>query len=532
MRPALRHHLVLTAWTLLIHVLVVLNDGVYWDDWLYLLPDGRHVDWAHILAAFPKSGIPTTNTVYVWLFDAFGYRNVILASVVITGNLFYWLLRFRAFLADHEALAVAMLAVGYPGFECWEIMVAGDYVFCYTAFLGAAALALHAEGLQSRISHAALRILALLLFTLSFNLASLLVLYLAFLACLFAASGPGPKRSSILLAFRLGIRKADFLLAPVLYWIAKQTLFPRSGVYVDYNRFRLSPTVLIAKAGLFLVNGVYRPLNDALLQVIRSPLLALIVLGVGFPLWRIVTSGGRESQVSNRNRLVVFSVLTGLAILPYVAVGHWPLAHGWSTRHSILLGLPVSGLLVVALTISVVATGHRWIRPLGVCTALFGFGSMTVVNHITVQAQWVRDLAMIERLEQLPSGREFSSFIVDDQRTEPRFLSFYEWSSIFRRIWGGESRIGINKRLLGPVVSSTAVRQLIQGYSQYFTEEYNLSRYNADGNVARLAIRDGPGSGLPDWEIAGRYLYGRFVDKAELTKLLVGMTSVDLEPIE
>ncbi len=200
-----------------------------------------------------------------------------------------------------------------------------------------------------------LRLPALAVFFLSFNLNSLLVLFysVCILLMLVRLRGIGFRRFPER-ALSLALRKCDFLLLPVLFWIWRSLFCPKSGPYVGYNTLDFAPGKLWVGAG-----EAYRQLLLPWAEGILEPsgwiyVAALVCLVFG---WFQRRSRANET-VSARPPVGMFFAgifLLLAAVFPYLAVGQIPSAEGWSSRNAILTPLP----LALALTSSFVFLSRR-----------------------------------------------------------------------------------------------------------------------------------------------------------------------------
>ena len=131
-------------------------------------------------------------------------------------------------------------------------------------------------------------------------------------------------------------------------------------------------------------------------------------------------------------------------------------------------------------------------------------------------------------LATLDNAQGISVFWVDDHfpaggERGTGAYRFYEWSSIFKTVWGDESRIGFDQGL-------RAIEPLVVD-QRYFNERYNLADFDPAGCQAMLTIRRGP-LVYSDAGLSARYLFYRFFrSEGRLAKFLSGVTDVQVQPI-
>jgi hypothetical protein len=213
-------------------------------------------------------------------------------------------------------------------------------------------------------------------------------------------------------------------------------------------------------------------------------------------------------------------------MFPYVAVGLAPTLRGWSTRHTLLLGLPL-GLLVVAGTRLAFSVGARRYEPLrfGVLLTLaVGYFLATQESYIGWQARWVKDQSIIQQLSGLDPARRFSVIWIDDNFPlggEGNYR-FYEWSSIFRSAWGTQRTLGLDRKTSTPDFLTTS--------SKFFTSRYNLRDFDPAGCQALLTVQS-RGREPSAAALASRYLSLRHVKPEGLQPFLSGVAELRFEPL-
>jgi len=324
-------------------------------------------------------------------------------------------------------------------------------------------------------------------------------------------------------------RRLDFLLLPFVFWIVKEHFFPRYGDYAVYNRFQFSPANLIANSGRFLIDAVYGQLNDALRTMLQQPALSLLLLLAVYWVYVIFKIGSvafSGSQLKPSVLLTFGIVLLVLGIVPYVIVGKGPPRHGFDTRHALLVGLPMALILTGAVR-SVLSRGEAGLsKPaLAVLAALVVAFSLTSVdNYFAWQARWVKDRSLMVNLSHMSDFKRISIFWVDDQfqfQGAPDY-AFYDWSSIFKQMWGGESRVGLSQHFFTP-----------KGWADLISADplYNLSELDRGGCQAILSIKRGRLASPDAWKLALHYLFLKLLKPEEMTQFLEGITRVHVEPI-
>lgn len=524
----------------LIHGLLLLNDGVYWDGWL-IYDIFLEKDWSDFyLWVSEMGGLPIMAHFYrllVGIFPGviFGYKLVAFLSITFSALFVYMICNELRLTNRKENLFIALLSLSYPAFQVSVELSVNTYLVCYCLFLLACLLAIKSEG-KDRISHYFLRLCSLASFILCFKVNSLLVFYFGFLFILVFYIQRSWRLSSVKDVFTKIIpRRLDYLLLPFLYWIIIKTVFPPHGLYADYNRIAFSPLRIIYEYIYFTKNAVYAQLNDALVNLINMPVLLLLGLLAAYCVYLTFSLNDKvffEQKLKPYSLLLFGFILLLLGIFPYAVVGKHADAYGVNTRHALLVALPMAIILIGIFRLlfsnkggSISKTGYSFIAIL-----LIAFALCTITNYISWQSKWVTTRSIMTNLAKLDNAQGISVFWIDYQfpeygkRTYP-YQGFYVWSSMFKNVWGDESRIGLDLR-------NKSAKFLVDG-QHYFNKRYNLSDFDPNGRQAILTIRNGS-RGPREWSNIGlsiRYLYYKYFRKNRLAEFLSGVTDIEIQPI-
>jgi hypothetical protein len=490
---------ILVAYALAWGALLV-NRGLYWDDWTLVgqtqaqLVNGARefgVPWAgYAWAALLSMPLPGL-TGHVLAFVAY-----LLSALVLHGILLRipWLSRVDAVVA---ALTFAVLPVNYARIALVDL----PYALSLLAFLAATWLlirSIEGGGLLRRLA-------ALGLYLFSFYTASLLVLYLVpvALAAAIAWKSTGvPFRSFVL-------RHADFIALPVAYWVLKTTFFTPSGVYDGYNALSMRGMAQVPRAMLSIPNQVLiEPLDRA---VTVAGLLGILV-GVAVAAWLV-----RRSRVAERGSFVSAPVLAlagaamvGLGVFAYLVVGKTPVVWDWSSRHQLLVPLG-AGLLAAA-----AARGARGgLKGAGRAGPAFAIavglllGVSIVADARTLlvyQADWFKQVALQDAVGTIPELRTARHIRVVDTATElnalKRTYRFYEYNVLFELALGGTNRL-VSDGVKEPSLEQLATFAARPGYhmGQYVPSPFDAevrvsSSHGLPGSLTlfRLVVAEALGS--------------------------------------
>ena len=512
--------------SLITHGLLLINDGVYWDGWLVYnsLLGG---DWIILKNLFNEAGIDIL--VYLHLLMSyfpnliFGYHLIAFLCIFISAFLIYKIGRISGFLNSTESLWISLISIAYPAFQISFELSIFPYLVCYTLFLFASFL-MFLENRKKNKKNVVFKVTSLLCFFISFNLKSLLVFYFGFILLLALTSYP--KESKLAKSFftRFITHHLDYLLLPILFWLTKEFLSPTYGLYSNYNNFHLSFNSLLSNLFYFIKNSIYGQFVASFTVLLAQPVVLFFVL--------ITTSAiiffikpSTEKGVTKPVYILLFGLmLLGLGIFPYIIVGKSPSVSGVSTRHAMLVGLPVAIILVASVRLLFKGTIYGFSRKSWFLLTMlfFTFSFAMITNYLNWQVRWVKDRSVMSNLAQIKKAEAFSIFWIDDKYPVEGVDSyrFYEWSSMFEDIWGDEKHIGFDQqsKILMPQTD----------HEQYYTKRYNLSELDPFGCQSSLTIL--PGSiDSNDFEITSWYFYFKFFEPQGMREFLSDFTHIKIE---
>lgn len=511
---------------LLSHGLFLLNDGVYWDGWLLYthLTDG---DWESIRLWFFESGDPL-RAYFHWamrLFPdlVFGHRLVAFLSILGAAVLVYEIgHRFR-FLSRAESVAVALVALLFPAFQVAFEFITLWYLFTYLLFLVAVWCALFAQTASGR-RRIALWLIALVAFALSFTTPSLIGYYPGFLCLLVLVYRRQHSAAGWRLLLDWTRRHVWLFLFPVVCYILNRVLAPTSSIFSEYRKIYPSLDLWRNHFQRFLENAVL-----AQLQLALSPFWAWLAIGGAVFLlltWLRLNPVSWLDERANRWGMPLFGgALFVLGVAPYCIGNLSPDVHGWTTRHALLVALPVA-LVLVGLLRFLGSTARPFLPRLGVgvfVMLLLAFGAQMVMNYAFWQARWVKDRALVLQLSKIPEPKSVSVFFVHDKFPiggEDNYRP-YEWASMFKVAWHDESHIGLDDRRWNA--------SYLAGRPPDFNSIYNLATFDPEGCAADLTVTRNLDAG-GDRTLMVRYLYYRFLHPDQLDGFLSNVLSFQITP--
>ena len=538
-------YLAITLVALLGHGLLLLNDGTYWDDWLIKnqLATGT---WGEQYGWATQMGLPVF-AYFFWGLKLAGlighYKAVAFLSVALSAILIYKICQRFSWLNRTEALGIALLSLAYPAYQTTVALSTLQYEVFYCLFLFAAWLLLRSEqagGLKGPAL--AVRLTTLLLFFLAFNVDSLLVFYFPFLLLVFLSIRQTRGLSWSVALKTLPLRRLDFILLPFAYWGGKKFFFPTHGLYAHYNSIDLDLTLLANRVLASIKIAGYAQVEAAIAGMAGHPILWLLTLTATFLIYsrfmkRHDAAPLTHFEVLRESSKTKWFFLFGLllllsAVFPYSAVGDIPTLSGWNSRHALLVGLPMAVLIVAALRLVWVGGlyrepgrfDRRMISLSIAASLLLAFTLSTIDYYVGWQVRAIKDRAIMSDLTEAPILKKFSVFWIDDQFPAggESLYRFYEWSSMFKQVWGDESRIGLQIQGYG---NNPAI---LPGLRQYYREFYNLSDFDPSGCQVGMTITRGP-LHYSDGELVRRYFEYRYFDRQGLPDFLHGVVHLNVQ---
>lgn len=445
-----RDPLILIVALLLVHVLLVFNDGFYMDDWLMfrITPD-YPADTDFLIHG---AGHPFLFS-YVTLANLSGHpaafmKLLAIAAIVIGAlNLRSLLLRLRIF-SDFEAGLFAFLVWSYAGYQNWATKLLASYLFSFALLcLGLNLLSILIKAEHRRIG---MRVAALVTIFCSFSLNSMMVAYaIGLFAIVFVQSRSDQARPCSVLSRLTGAigNFPDFIALPIVYWISINHLFPKMGPYKAYYMPRL-PGVGELATGLnaFWIFGFRKVIRQGLELMRDSQIVLVVALLMAIMLVALLgRNRSLRSAVSSSSALAIIwpllaaVIIFPLCAMPYLISGAQPDGHFFESRHLILFGIP-SALLLVA-----------FVRVLGLVgtPSLIGYGLVAIVlsvsmsalwgGYVNQQARWLRLEALMDNLRSVHRQPSATVFDLSDGFLDNPWHTYYgipELTGALHLIWG------------------------------------------------------------------------------------------------
>jgi hypothetical protein len=474
--PAACDLFLLTLAYTIAHGLMLLNHGVFWDDWILY-----NMDTAIILGTFDQAGSVWTAYLHLLVSSAgaSGYRAVVFACYLIAAWCLFGVLS-RLNIGRYERLFIVIFFAIFPVNSARIAMINMPSAFCYALFF--CGFWMTSRYIRTRSPWP--RVAAILLLFVSFSANSLLVFYLLIILYIMYYERPEPMSLSSWL--RLAPRFADYLLLPILFWLVKITFMKPYGLYEGYNQIGVSITAFFSSlyhafhASFFSV--IYHVFGDPFIPAFQydnlnfgnvSPLLmyGLALLIAAFLLYNY--RHGRNKQ--NIILLLLGVFIFYLGIIPYAVVGkfpaNFPFQLDWGSRHQLLVPLGAAFMLVY--TTKILVNSQIAVR-LALLVFTIAFISANIYNYAAFQRDWYKQVSLMENFRLLPIMGTDTSFLIDDGtlhlNANRRSYRFYEYSGLFKMAFGDEKRFGHDRRLF-------ITKKTLKKLDRFLNKHNNLSEF-------------------------------------------------------
>ena len=534
---ALSPYVWLLSITIACHGLLLFNDGIYWDDWLTLgyLKNG---DWQSLSEQTSEMGLPLLGY-FQWslkLLNIYAHYKVIAFLLIYTAAVLIYKTSINlCVLTGMESLLLAIIFIAFPAYQVSVLFCTLNYLFCLTLFYLAIYIYVKSLGGKRLGLVWALRLAAAVIFFISFNLNSLLVFFYAFLMLMFCnqkSRGAGlwvEELSSFIKANWL------FIILPVAYWVLRATFTPPHGLYANYHSLNTSIWQIFYLSTSFIRVSLFGQLFSAISDLgdhVMIWLGVILVANVTY-VYLYQRRGKRNATLESwfNSKLAIATFVFGLitlicATFPYAAVGLSPEFTGFGTRHNVLISLPFAILMISVFRIYSQSYGQlddiskikfKRNQLLIICSLVFAFALSCNHYYISWEARAIKDRAFMHALQSNPQLKNYSIYWIDDKflTSVANEYSYYEYSSMFKEVWGGESRIGLPISYLvdNPGGVSTGSFNLIH--------RYNLSEFDLNGKAIVLIIKSR--ENYSDFQLVKNYYFANmrgYGNKLEVDRFL------------
>lgn len=415
------------------HGLLPFTDYLLWDGWWYAADLARGEGAPTMTRLFREVGRPMDMAFYLpmRLFggDPMAWAKWLgMIAWIASGLCIAFVLQRGGGLALPTATAIAVLSVTLPVFDLLGELSLWMNTACVFFFWVAWALVVSLASTQSWLRYP-IRLGAIVLFFVSFNLNSNLVMFYAvatMLVGLRSADVPWPAIPPRV--GRLAAAKADFLLLPILFWLWKTTFTPTSGYYAQgYNQPSLEPTRFVYGYAAMAVHFVGAGLLELVASASWVGFSAAVAIAAGFMLSNR-SANGFDNDETPTARIAWWGVaLLGAAAFPYLAVGQNLASEGWLSRNAILCNVPLAMIVVGGLGAlnAKAVSSLPWLWAAGVVmVATLGIGNCHR-NYFALQAFGVKERSVQRKLQAAIAEHDACVVQLRDYYFLPSTIAYY-----------------------------------------------------------------------------------------------------------
>ena len=463
-------------------LLLLDTNGIYWDDWTLF----RHSHKA-ISIQFHQMGFPQLGSLFSWLFSykygVFIARIFTFSLFLASGLLFYFILKRIKEINALERFFLTAFFLVFPVNSARIATIMLTYSICYLLFF----LAFYITTKYSENKNIFLRILALILFFLSFQINSLLVFYALVIAFIFY------KEKTL-------FKYLDFLLLPIIFFAIKNIFFKPYGAYENYNQIKLNNNILeiildtLSNSSNTLFRDISRSLEITNFQ-------ALIILFVSFFLLLLLSrifSFYDKQTLSNKQCLLFIAIgacALFLSIFPYIVVNKYPSFLneynnlGWNDRHLLLTPLGASFILVYAIRyLQNYFKINSRVSNLILCFLVFSFAFRDFKDLLVHYRDRIKSEAIIQYVAENSQKIEKYKivFLSDEFYPSPNTFKYnlYESNGWFKEVYKKENRL-VCQIASEPVINKMANKNLFRSFKLCLQRTCDMKElaYSPKGNL-------------------------------------------------
>lgn len=453
--------------------ILLIPNAIYWDDWVLYRVDPEVIfdTFSQAGSMFNIAGYLHTSllTTGPWI-----YKVLTFLLMFASGILLNLILKRFEFLSKETRFFIVLLFLVLPFNMARVALIDFPYTLCYFLFFLAWAL-------MERF-----RLLALLLFFLSFNTNSLLMFYaLPFFDMLYRSGN----FINLKLIIKYGLNRLDFVLLPFFYFIIKIYFFKPYGLYEGYNESYelhwIKESFITQREDFYLFYDLLRDQVGWGLCLSFSIMTFVILFFYRF--------GSSENKSVLWGMPFFGGLVFLLGVFPYWITGKVPLFNDLASRFQLLLPLGSALVIVGILNISWVVCckfGRFFCRAMRVVKySIISLivGSSIAFNTSTFAAlfvDWQKQQQLIQLFHNSPKLEHAGLIVFKDNTLSlnalKRTYNFYEWNGMMSIAFGNEKRFGINKSEISNYMTGQ--------YDKYFLSMYKAGLYKKDSTMSQIFV--------------------------------------------
>ena len=393
--------------------LMLLNDGLFWDDWtLYKVDDGFLFD--HFLQA----GSPLKGIMWVLFNDhPIVNRFITFFSFLASVILLYKILSTIKEITSLDRLILVLLYALFPLNNAMIAMSLTPHMVCHFLFyLGAYVLVRFIEDKRKK----AYQLGALLCFFISFQIDSFLMFY-AMPFCLIMY------HEKIFQGFPQSLKRLrpywSFIILPFFYWVVKQTLLKPYGYFEGYNEISFKN---LSRYHQDVFDSFYNSFIIPLTTIFNNAESSALMYYFYYFGWIFIVLYlfFRNRPIQEHQKVSIFLLIGVLgylaAVTPYLATRtvYGAFGVGWYSRYQIHISLSAAFILYYGLKwfLEEFSLSKKFL-PFLVSIILAGFTLSNILNCFDFQRDWFKKLAIIEAIKYNEIVIDHTVFLIKDEAT-------------------------------------------------------------------------------------------------------------------
>lgn len=487
--------LVISVFYLINHGLILLiPNALFWDDWLFYDVSSENLfNFCSQFGCFFNFNayvFTTLNQVGLW-----SYKLLTLFLIFGSGLAINQILKSNNLFSNEARLILVILYLALPFFAARVSLVIIVYSICIFLFFSAWAI-------MNKY-----RILSLLLFFGSFQMASLLVFY----AVPFMESFYRNQDFSLKSLLSFIVKKIDFVLLPFIYWGIKFLYFRPNGIYKNYNEeFSLESLFM---SPLYMIWNWINIEISLLIFLFSLPIFTII-------LKKLIDVSHLKFQFSHLTLFLVGCFVFFAGGFAYWVLGLTPIFNDWNSRHQALLFLGTS-LIILALIMLL----SKRLKLIALSVILSLAISINVPSYLSFYLDWQKQQSLIELIKN-DSLIEKSDLVIFKDLTNSlnafnRYFRSFEWNGIMAKAFNNEKRMGLNSDDYKKLINKQLFDQYLYAPTLYKSKDFDIRQ---ELIVTEVSIRKAA-------DINDANLWRRLFSPPEITLISIpkGKVKLDIE---
>lgn len=460
---------------LISNIFLLLNfNALYWDDWVWFYQD----DISFVLQAFDQLKLGYKGDFFLFLmnidfYGGYPFRVFVFISSFISGLCLYYIISKVDYFDKHSRFFIVLFFLVAPLYSSKMVpSIAAFYLPVMFYFIGFTTLVkfVHSKNVLYRI-------LALILFTLSFSTNSVLVFYFIIFIFLYyfhfnSFNGILEFIKNMLLISKKYI---DFLLIPFLYYIYKSIYMVPFGLYDGYN----SVSLLKMLNPIKYFESIGRNFFDPIFSSLQETSLIIVFLIFFIYIIDIFKKNKHLNMIQDEKKkqlllFVIGFIIFIFATMPYIAVDKMPKMGFSDSRFQILLPLGFSILLYYSVLLIFKNNFRKYI----LFVLIFSFITFNIKDQFAWNIDWQYQQSIKQNIEDSEIIKNNSTFLVINQLNDKFYNSrkppFYEFSGISKQALGTDDKLFVYKS------------EDVEKYKKIFQyKHYNISNW-IESNLVKI----------------------------------------------